>query len=78
MLLKEKINVIFVFCLVFFFSLNIEMYTFFFFDTNFVEGGSREVRRSEQVSKVVVMVVGDTCSEKKRVGAHSRRRSASH
>lgn len=59
------------FFVLFFFSLNIEMYTFFFFFflTQIVlgwrkgkgvgvnEGGSREVRRSEQVSKVVVVVV---------------------
>lgn len=39
MLSKEKINIIFDFL---FFSLNIEMYTFFFLDTNCVEGGGGE------------------------------------
>lgn len=55
------------------------MYTFFFLDTNCVEGGgvkgaagtTGEVETGEQSS-------GDTSSKKERVGARSRRSSASH
>lgn len=43
-----------------------------------MKGAAGRSGGSEQVSNVVVMVIADTCSEKKRVGADSRRRSASH